>query len=99
MKDKTKKEKRKRVKTMRIYNETISPLRQSEKQRQSSMIAEAKWGRRNPLAFTNTRVQLKKSAFAQNIMMNRYLMKNTSLNNANNIHDYTSTMHEVKRAA
>jgi len=41
---------------MRAYNETISPYRQSEKQRQSSMIAEMKFGRRNPLAFTNTRV-------------------------------------------
>ena len=84
---------------MRTYNETISPFRQSEKQRQSSMIAEMKFGRRNPLAFTNTRVQLKKSAFAQNIMMNRYLMKNASLNNADNIHDYTSTVYELKRAA
>ena len=99
MKDKTKKEKRKRVKTMRVYNETISPYRQSEKQRQSSMIAESKWGKRCPLAMTNTKVQLKKSAFAQNIMMNRYLMKNASLNNANTIHDYTSTVYELKRAA
>ena len=83
---------------MRAYNETISPYRQSEKQRQSSMIAEMKFGKRCPLAITNTRVQLKKSAFAQNIMMNRYLMKIASFTNANNIHDYTSTMHEVVRA-
>ena len=74
-------------------------LKQTKKQRESSEIAESKWGKRNPLAMTNTRVQLKKSAFAQNIMMNRYLMKNASLNNANNIHDYTSTVYELKRAA
>ena len=84
---------------MRTYNQRISKIKQTEKQRQSSMIAEAKWGRRNPLEFTNDRVLLKKSAFAQNIMMNRYLMKNASLNNANNIHDYTSTMYEVKKVA
>ncbi len=62
---KTKKEKRKIVKTMRVYNETISPYRQSEKQRQSSMIAESKWGKRCTLAMTNTKVQLKKSSFAE----------------------------------
>ena len=84
---------------MRTYNNNISKLRQTDKQRQSSMIAEAKWGRRNPLEFTNDRVLLKKSAFAQNIMMNRQLMKRCSLNNVNNLHDYTSTMHEVKKAA
>tara|TARA_B100000795_G_C22474043_1_gene314095 strand:- start:292 stop:546 length:255 start_codon:yes stop_codon:yes gene_type:complete len=84
---------------MKAYNQKISKLRQTDKQRESSMIAEAKWGNRNPLEFTNDRVLLKKSAFAQNILMNRYLMKNASLNNANNIHDYTSTMYEVKRAA
>ena len=84
---------------MRAYNQRISKIKQTEKQRQSSMIAEAKWGRRNPLEFTNDRVLLKKSAFAQNIMMNRQLMKRCSLNNVNNLHDYTSTMHEVKKAA
>jgi len=84
---------------MKTYNNNISKLRQTDKQRQSSMIAESKWGSRNPLEFTNDRVLLKKSAFAQNIMMNRYLMKNASLNNANNIHDYTSTMYEVKKVA
>ncbi len=84
---------------MRTYNQRISKIKQTEKQRQSSMIAEAKWGRRNPLEFTNDRVLLKKSAFAQNIMMNRQLKTLCSLNNVNNLHDYTSTMHEVKKAA
>ena len=38
---------------MRAYNENFSPLRQSEKQRRSSMIAEMKFGKRDPLANIN----------------------------------------------
>ena len=34
---------------MRAYNENFSPLRQSEKQRRSSMIAEMKFSKRNPI--------------------------------------------------
>ena len=84
---------------MRTYNENISPLRQSAKQRRSSEIAEQKFTKRCPMSETNRYVQLKKSPFGQDIIMNRFLMKYGSFTNPNNIHDYTSTMYQVKRAA
>jgi|TARA_B100000768_G_C11148087_1_gene319088 hypothetical protein len=86
---------------MRAYNENFSPLRQTAKQRMSSMIAEAKFSKRNPIQET-VRVYHKpyrSSDFTQQMRMNRYLMNSASFTNANNIQDYTSTMHEIKRAA
>jgi len=86
---------------MRAYNENISPIRQTAKQRKSSEIAEGKFGfKRCPLSITNvTNYLTKKSAFAQNIMLHRHMMNTACLNNVNNIQDYTSTMFEVRRLA
>ena len=84
---------------MRAYNENFSPLRQSEKQRRSSMIAEMKFGKRDPLANSNIAYNKKKSRFSQEMRMNRYLMKTARFTNPNNIFDYTSTMYEVRSAA
>ena len=98
---------------MRNYNQYISPLRQSAKQRRSSEIAENKFSNRDPLAQTNIRyINPKSSTFSQEMRMNRYLMSKSSLNNirniddysstvneVNNIQDYTSSMYEIKRAA
>ena len=86
---------------MRAYNENFSPLRQSEKQRRSSMIAEMKFSKRNPIL---ERVQVyhkpyRSSDFVQSMRMNRYLMKTARFTNPNNIFDYTSTMYEVRSAA
>jgi hypothetical protein len=86
---------------MRAYNENFSPLRQSEKQRRSSMIAEMKFSKRNPI---QERVSVyhkpyRSSDFVQQMRMNRYLMNTASFTNANNIQDYTSSMYEIKRAA
>lgn len=83
-----------------LYTTKVSPIRQSAKQRASSEIAEAKFSRRNPLSEKYYPIK-QKSEFSQNVMMNRYLMKNASLNNVRNIHDYTSTVYEVlsKKAA
>tara|TARA_B100000780_G_C21013901_1_gene406106 strand:+ start:242 stop:502 length:261 start_codon:yes stop_codon:yes gene_type:complete len=86
---------------MRTYNQYISPLRQTAKQRRSSEIAEGKFAvKRCPLSITNkTNYLSKSSAFSQNIMLHRHMMNTASLNNVNNIQDYTSSMWEVKRAA
>ena len=83
-----------------LYTSKVSPIRQSAKQRASSEIAERKFGKRNPLSEKYYSIK-QKNAFSQNVMMNRYLMKNASLNNVRNIHDYTSTVYEVlsKKAA
>ena len=83
-----------------VDRNNISTLRQSARQRQSSMIAEMKFGNSNPLAFTNEKYVGKKSPFSQEMRMNRYLMSKSNLNNIRNISDYSSTVNEVifKRA-
>ena len=56
------------------YTTLNKPLRQTEKQRESSLIAERKFLKRNPL--TEKRYDIKvNSEFSQNVMMNRYMMK------------------------
>lgn len=85
---------------MRTYNQYISPLRQSAKQRRSSEIAENKFSNRDPLAQTNIRyINPKSSTFSQEMRMNRTLMNTARFTNENNIQDYTSSMYEIKRAA
>ena len=84
---------------MRVYNQYTSPLRQSAKQRRSSMIAEMKFSKSNPLAITNEKYKGKSSPFSQEMRLNRYLMNTARFTNANNIQDYTSTMYELPRAA
>ena len=84
-----------------VDRNNISTLRQTARQMQSSAIAEAKFGSSCPLRFTNAKYIGKKSAFSQEMRMNRYLMSKSSLNNIRNIDDYSSTVNEVifKRAA
>ena len=84
-----------------VDRNNISTLRQSARQRASSAIAEAKFGSSCPLRFTNAKYIGKKSAFSQEMRMNRYLMSKSSLNNIRNIDDYSSTVNEVifKKAA
>ena len=83
-----------------LYTTKVSPIRQSANQRASSEIAERKFSTRNPLSEKYYPIK-QKSEFSSNVMMNRYLMKNASLNNVRNLHDYTSTVYEVltKKAA
>ena len=57
----------------------------------SSLIAEYKFSKRNPLLATNERVVLKTSPFSQNIMLNRYLMKFVNFNTLNTIPEYANT--------
>ena len=84
-----------------VDRNNISTLRQSARQRASAEIAEAKFGSSCPLRFTNATYIGKKSAFSQEMRMNRYLMSKSSLNNIRNIDDYSSTVNEVifKKAA
>ena len=84
------------------YTTLNKPLRQTEKQRESSLIAERKFLKRNPL--TEKRYDIKvNSEFSQNVMMNRYMMKTANFNTLNSIPDYANSMSEVilkhKRAA
>ena len=76
------------------YTTLNKPLRQTEKQRESSLIAERKFLKRNPL--TEKRYDIKvNSEFSQNVMMNRYMMKTANFNTLNTIPDYANSMSEV----
>ena len=77
------------------YTTWNKPLRQTVKQRERSLITETKVSKRNPLLASNERVVLKTSPFAQNVMLNRYLMKSANFNTLNTIPEYANTMSEV----
>ena len=70
-------------------------LKQTKKQRESSEIAESKWGKRNPLQDREKNLQVKLNSFSQQIMMNRYLMKTANFNTLNTIPDYANSIFEV----
>ena len=76
------------------YTTLNKPLRQTEKQRESSLIAERKFSKRNPLAEKRYDIKVN-SEFSQNVMMNRYLMKTANFNTLNSIPDYANSMSEV----
>ena len=76
------------------YTTFNKPLRQTEKQRESSLIAERKFLKRNPLAEKRYDIKVN-SEFSQNVMMNRYMMKNANFNTLNTIPDYANSMSEV----
>jgi len=81
------------------YTTSNKPLRQSIKQRQSSLISEHKFLKRNPIA---EKVVIKfNSEFSQNVVMSRNLMKSANFNTLNTIPDYANSMSEVitKKAA
>ena len=77
----------------KLYDNKISDLRQSAKQRQSSLIAEEKWGRKTPMSeHYNIR---QKSEFQQNVMLNRQMMKTANFNNENSLKDYCLSVYEI----
>ena len=76
------------------YTTLNKPLRQTEKQRESSLIAERKFSKRNPLAEKRYDIKVN-SEFSQNVMMNRYMMKTANFNTLNTIPDYANSMSEV----
>ena len=77
------------------YTTLNQPLRQTAKQRQSSLIAESKFNNRNPLQDRTRDLQAKMSCFSANIMMNRMMMKSKNFNNLNTIPEYANSMYEV----
>ena len=76
------------------YTTSNKPIRQTERQRESSLIAENKFLKRNPLADKRYDIKVN-SEFSQNVMMNRYLMKSANFNTLNTIPDYANSMSEV----
>ena len=66
------------------YTTSNKPIRQTEKQRESSLIAENKFLKRNPLADKRYDIKVN-SEFSQNVMMNRYLMKSANFNTLNTL--------------
>jgi hypothetical protein len=76
------------------YTTHNKPLRQTAKQRESSLIAERKFNNKNPLAQARYDIKVN-SEFSQNVMMNRYLMKTANFNTLNSIPDYANSMSEV----
>ena len=75
------------------YTTSNKPLRQS------SLISEHKFLKRNPIA---EKVVIKLSSeFSQNVVMSRRLMKSANFNTLNTIPDYANSMSEVitKKAA
>ena len=76
------------------YTTHNKPLRQTTRQRESSLIAENKFLKRNPLADKRYDIKVN-SEFSQNVMMNRYLMKSANFNTLNTIPDYANSMSEV----
>ena len=76
------------------YTTLNQPLRQTAKQRESSLIAERKFNHKNPLAQARYDIKVN-SEFSQNVMMNRYLMKTANFNTLNSIPDYANSMSEV----
>ena len=77
------------------YTTLNQPLRQTARQRESSLIAERKFNHRNPLQDRTRDLQAKMSCFSANIMMNRMMMKTKNFNNLNTIHAYANSMSEV----
>ena len=78
---------------MRICYSTNKLLRQTAKQRESSLIAEQKFCRKNPIQGS---YNLKpRGAFSQNIITNRFMMKTANFNTLNTIPDYANSMSEV----
>ena len=75
--------------------EKMITLKQTNKQRESSEIAERKWNKSNPLQDREKNLQVKLNSFSQQIMMSRYLMKTANFNTPNTIPDYANSMYEV----
>ena len=77
------------------YTTLNNPLRQTAKQKRSSLISENKFLKRNPLQDRKRDFQAKMNSFSANIMMNRNLMKSANFNTLNTIPDYANSMSEV----
>ena len=83
-------------KNVRFFNEYMSPLRQSAKQRASSEYAERRWLK--PVQLSNYNIK-SRGTFSDQVRENRRMMKTVNLNKPNDIRDYTTSVHEVLKKA
>ena len=83
-------------KNVRFFNDYVSPLRQSKKQRECSEYVERKWKRLVQLSTYNIK---SRGTFSDQVRENRRMMKTVNLNKPNDIIDYTTSIHEVLKKA
>ncbi len=81
---------------IRVFNDYVSPLRQSKKQRECSEYVERKWLRPVQLSTFNLK---SRGTFSDQVRENRRMMKTVNLNKPNDIRDYTTSVHELRKAA
>jgi len=83
-------------KNIRFFNDYVSHLRQSKKQRECSEYVERKWKRPVELSTYNIK---SRGTFSDQVRENRRMMKTVNLNKPNDIRDYTTTVYEVLKKA
>jgi len=81
---------------IRIFNDYMSPLRQSKKQRESSEYVERRWLR--PVQLSNYNLK-SRGNFSDQVRENRRMMRTVNLNKPNDIKDYITTVYEVLKKA
>jgi hypothetical protein len=81
---------------LRLFNNYLSSLRQSKKQRECSEYVERKWLR--PVQLSNYNLK-SRGTFSDQVRENRRMMKTVNLNKPNDIRDYTTSVHELLKKA
>jgi len=81
---------------LRLFNNYLSFLRQSKKQRECSEYVERKWLR--PVQLSNYNLK-SRGTFSDQVRENRRMMKTVNLNKPIDIRDYTTTVYEVLKKA
>ncbi len=81
---------------VRFFNDYVSHLRQSKKQRECSECVERKWLK--PVQLSNYNLK-SRGTFSDQVRDNMRMMRTVNLNKFNDIKDYTTTVHEVYKKA
>jgi hypothetical protein len=81
---------------VRFFNDYVSHLRQSKKQRECSEYVERKWLR--PVQLSDYNIK-SRGTFSDQVRDNMRMMRTVNLNKFNDIKDYTTTVHEVYKKA
>ena len=81
---------------VRFFNDYVSHLRQSKKQRECSEYVERKWLR--PVQLSDYNIK-SRGTFSDQVRNNIRMMKTVNLNKPNDIRDYTTSVHEVLKKA
>jgi len=79
-------------KNVRFFNDYVSHLRQSKKQRECSEYAERRWLKSVQLSNYNLK---SRGHFSNKVRDTRRMMKTVNLNKPNDIKDYTTTVYQV----